>query len=118
MLTPEFVRQLALELPETAEERHHAIVSFRVKKKIFATLNAPEMRATLRFSAEMQDIFTRVGQGGIYPVPNAWGKFGWTNVDLARVQEELFRDALRIAWRETAPAGFRKIYGAFFEDED
>lgn len=118
MITADTVRLLALALPETGEEPHHAITSFRVKKKIFATLNPPENRATLRFSAEMQDIFTRISQGAIFPVPNAWGKFGWTTVDLGRVAPELFEDALRIAWREAAPAVFRKKYTEWFEDEE
>lgn len=111
------VRQLALALPETTEEPHFDITSFRVKKKIFATLNPPQQRATLKFSRDMQDIFSRIGKGAIYPVPNAWGKYGWTNVDLAHVETELFRDALQVAWRETAPAGFRKKYPEQYVDE-
>ena len=118
MITADAVRQLALALPETEEEPHHAITSFRVKKKIFATLNPPEHRATLRFSPEMQDIFTRISQGAIFPVPNAWGKYGWTTVDLPKVAPELLEDALRIAWREAAPAAFRKKYREFFQDEE
>lgn len=116
MISADQVRQLALALPETAEVPHHAITSFRVKAKIFATLNPPEHRATLRFSAEMQDIFTAVSHGAIYPVPNAWGKYGWTNVDLKTVSPELLQDALRVAWRETAPRSFLKKYPEWFED--
>lgn len=118
MVAAETVRQLALGLPETKELPHHAITSFRIRTKIYATLNAPEHRATLRFSPEMQDIFTAVSQGAIFPVPNAWGKYGWTNVDLETVAPELFQDALRIAWREAVPAAFAGKYPAYFIDED
>ncbi len=105
-------------LPETEEIPHHEIRSFRVKKKIYATLNAPENRATLKFSPEMQDIFTNISKGAIFPVQNAWGKYGWTTVLLSQVDPVLLEDALKIAWRETAPKSFQTKYPTFFEDID
>ena len=117
MVSAETVRQLALALPETEEEPHFALHSFRIKKKIYATLNPPEQRATLRLSPDMQDIFSAIGKGAIFRVPNKWGSYGWTNVRLDLVELELLRDALQIAWREVAPAVFRKKYPAQYLDE-
>lgn len=117
MVTADTVRQLALALPETEEEPHFALHSFRVKKKIYATLNPPEQRATLRFSPEMQDIFSSISKGTIFRVPNKWGNYGWTNVQLDLVDPELFHDALQVAWREVAPAVFRKKYPEQYLDE-
>jgi hypothetical protein len=96
-------RALALSFPETTELPHFDITSFRVGKKIFATMNTKENRATLRFSEIDQSVFTAMAPGVIRAVPNKWGKYGWTNVDLAAVDTELLRDALTTAYCEVAP---------------
>jgi len=96
-------RALALSFPETVEQPHFDITSFRVAKKIFATMNAKENRATLRFSEIDQSVFTAMAPGVIQPVPNKWAKYGWTNVDLAAVDPELLKDALITAYCEVAP---------------
>ena len=103
MVNIETFRQFALSLPETDEHPHFDTASFRVKKKIFATLNKAENRATLRFSLENQDVFTVVSQGAIYPVPNKWGKHGWTHIDLNQAEWELCQDAMLCAWCTVAP---------------
>lgn len=117
MISPATCRQLALALPETDEAPHNQHRAFRVKKKIFATLNAEANRATLRFLPETQHVFAAMSSGSICPVPNKWGALGWTNVDLATVGEEIFTDALRMAWWETAPPKLQAKYAAFFEAE-
>ncbi len=96
-------RVLALSFPETVELPHFDITSFRVGKKIFATMNAKENRATLRFSEIDQSVFTAMAPGVIQAVPNKWAKYGWTNVDLAAVDPELLKDALITAYCEVAP---------------
>jgi hypothetical protein len=65
----------------------------------------------------MQDIFSRIGKDAIFPVPNAWGKYGWTTVLYERIPEELLRDALLVAWRDTAPPAFQKKYPDRYLDE-
>ena len=80
---------LSLSFPETVELPHFDITSFRVAKKIFATMNTKENRATLRFSEIDQSVFTAMAPGVIQAIPNKWGKCGWTNVDLANVDPEL-----------------------------
>jgi hypothetical protein len=103
MIDIETFRQFALSLPETEEQPHFDNTSFKVKKKIFATLNKAENRATLRFSLENQDVFTVISQGAIFPVPNKWGKYGWTHLDLSKAEWELCQDAIQCAWCEVAP---------------
>ncbi|MDO8367028.1 MAG: MmcQ/YjbR family DNA-binding protein [Saprospiraceae bacterium] len=103
MIEIESFRTFALSLPETDEAPHFENRAFRVKKKIFATLNATHNRATLRFSPEMQDIFSSISKGSIYPVPNKWGNHGWTHLNLDTAEWELFQDAMRMAWWEVAP---------------
>ena len=110
-------RQIALSLPGTAEAPHHDILSFTVHKKIFATLNPAEKRCTLKFDADYQEIFTTLGKGRIYRVPNAWGKHGWTTVELQDLNYELLSDAILIAWRCTAPKKFKKLYPDRYLDD-
>jgi hypothetical protein len=110
MIAIETFRAFARTLPEVEEVPHFAIPSFRVKKKIFATLNEAENRATLRFSLEMQDIFSTISKGAIFPVPNKWGKYGWTHINLETAEWELCQDALQNAWWEVAPQTIRNKY--------
>ena len=107
MISEQSFRAFALSLPETDEAPHHENRAFRVKKKIFATLNAKHKRATLRFSPEMQDVFSAISKGSIYPVPNKWGTHGWTHLDLETAEWELCQDALQNAWYEVAPPKLR-----------
>ena len=96
-------RQIALSFPETTEESHLEIRSFKVAKKTFATLNIAENRATLKLSEADQDVFCLFDKNIIYPVPNKWGKQGWTHLNLTLANEEMCLDALTTAYCEVAP---------------
>ena len=110
MVSIETFRQFALSLPETDEAPHFENRAFRVKKKIFATLNTAANRATLKFSLENQDVFTVISRGAIFPVPNKWGHHGWTHIALEKAELELCQDALQTAWCEVAPKALRAKY--------
>lgn len=118
MIDIEIFRQFALSLPETDEAPHFDSVAFRVKKKIFATLNKTHNRATLKFSPENQDVFTVVSQGAIFPVPNKWGHHGWTHIDLEKAAWELCQDALQTAWCEVAPKALLAKHPELRGEED
>lgn len=97
------LRKRALAFPEVEEAPHFEKTSFRVRKKIFATCNSEGTNATLKLSLEDQDVFTSMSQGAVQPVPNAWGKQGWTLFDLKKVPALLFYDALKVAYCGVAP---------------
>jgi predicted DNA-binding protein (MmcQ/YjbR family) len=99
----ETFRKVALTLPEATEAPHFENTSFKVSKKIFATLNAPQNRATVKLSAIDQDVFCAFDNTVIYPVPNKWGKQGWTHINLETVREDMLTDLLKTAYREVAP---------------
>ncbi|WP_207420330.1 MmcQ/YjbR family DNA-binding protein [Desertivirga brevis] len=107
MVTFDLFRQLALSLPEVTEEPHFEKTSFRVKKKIFATYVAELQIATVKLSEIDQDVFSSNDRTVIYPVNNKWGKQGWTMIEMKRVNEGLFTDALRTAYCEVAPKNLR-----------
>ena len=86
------IREIALSFPETTEEPHFEKTSFRVRKKIFATLK--DSLLTIKLSVIDQDVFSLIDKSIIYPVPNKWGKKGWTHVHVDKVDEEVLKDAL------------------------
>lgn len=103
MITIDYLRQVALSFPEATEEGHFEKTSFRVGKKIFATYDEKGNRACIKLSEIDQDVFSSAGHAAIYPVPNKWGKQGWTFVELAKIKKELLEDALITAYCEVAP---------------
>lgn len=90
-------RQMALSLEGVEEFPHFEKPSFRVRKKIFATLDLKNQRACLKLSESDQDVFTVSGKGAVYPVPNTWGMQGWTFFELKNTPKSLFSDALKTA---------------------
>jgi predicted DNA-binding protein (MmcQ/YjbR family) len=104
MITPQKVREIALSLNEVEELPHFEKTSFRVNKKIFATLNEKANRTTLKLSENDQYIFSLYGDKTmVHPIPNKWAKQGWTNFHLEGIDEDFFRDAMIAAYCEVAP---------------
>ncbi|HEY1114791.1 MAG TPA: MmcQ/YjbR family DNA-binding protein [Chitinophagaceae bacterium] len=108
MVTPAHVRQFALSLPEAEEQDHRGKPSFRVRKKIFAVLHAEEKRVVLKLSTVDQSVFDDYDPAIFYPVEGAWGRQGWTVVELSKVKKEVFREALVSAWLGVAPKTLAK----------
>lgn len=101
---PEDVRVLALMLPETIEGAHQGHPDFRVNGRIFATLWIDEERLVLRLSPELQAILADTEPDVFEPVTGAWGRRGWTSLDLGAATEDGLRAALLSSWRATASA--------------
>lgn len=99
----------AMSFPEVTEEPHFEKTSFRVRKKIFATLAPEKAEAVLKLPPAEQSIFTEASDGAIYPVPNRWGQQGWTVVVLKKVKRELLDDALACAYRCVAPKSLGEL---------
>lgn len=102
-------RKLALSFPEATEEPHFEKISFRVKKKIFATYDGVTKRACIKLSEIDQDVFSAVDSTIIFPVDNKWGKQGWTLIEMNKIKKELFIDALTTAYCETAPEKLARL---------
>jgi predicted DNA-binding protein (MmcQ/YjbR family) len=103
MITPDDFRQLALGLPEATEAPHFADVSFRVKQKIFASLNVSEGTAVLKLTELQQSVYCVWDTTACYPVRNKWGKQGWTVLQLAKVDAEFAADILNASYCNVAP---------------
>ncbi len=103
MVTTKIAHQLAMAFDKVTEVPHHEITSFRVGNKIFATMNEPEKRMTVRLSLLDQDVFCSFDKNVVYPVPNAWAKYGWTHVNLRTIRKEMLNDILTVAYCTVAP---------------
>lgn len=104
MMTNQEFRKLALTFPESSEEPHFEKTSFRVQgKKIFATLNEPENQAVVKLTDMQQSVYCVFDRTACYPVPNNWGRQGWTIVQLDRVDAEFALDILKTAYCNVAP---------------
>lgn len=101
MLTDDDFRKMAMVFPEAEELPHFEKTSFRVNKKIFATLS--DGIACLKFSPMEQSVFSTTDKTTIYPVPNKWGQQGWTFINLKQVRKEMLEDALKTAYCNVAP---------------
>ena len=103
MITIETFLKLAMTLPEVEEAPHFDKISFRVRKKIFATVDVSNKRVCMKLSDVDQSVFSTKDKPVIYPVPNKWGKLGWTFFELGKVNKNLCMDALQPAYCEVAP---------------
>jgi hypothetical protein len=93
----------ALALPEVIQLPHFEKTSFRVRKKIFATLDIVNQRVVVKLSDVDQSVFCTYDPSVIYPVPGAWGKHGATIMELKKVRKAMFKDALETAYCTVAP---------------
>lgn len=103
MVSISMFRKWALSFPEVTEEPHFEKTSFRIKMKIFATIDEKNNRASIKLSVIDQDIFSAADKQIIFPVANKWGKQGWTIIELSKVDKELGKAALLTAYCEVAP---------------
>lgn len=97
------VSKLALSFPETDAHPHFDKTAFRVKKKIFATLDEKNNRVMVKLSLTDQSVFCAFDSAIIYPVPGGWGRSGATYIELKKVRKAMFADALTTAYCTVAP---------------
>lgn len=98
-------RTIALDFPETSESEHMGHPDFRIKGKIFATLGSPEKGwGMVKLTPDQQQTLMQAKPGTFKPAAGAWGVRGATHVLLKSIDRAALRQALLMAWRNTAPA--------------
>jgi hypothetical protein len=102
-MTADDFRSLALSLPEAVEGSHVDHPDFRVKNKIFASLGPDETWGMVKLTPEQQTVFMKTEPSVFKPFNGAWGKRGCTQVKLAAASDPSVRQALAMAWKNTAP---------------
>lgn len=103
MVKTDIVREMALSFPETDEHPHFHLRAFRVKKKIFATLDEKLERVMVKLTLVDQSVFCAFDNNIIYPVPGGWGKKGATYIELKKVKKSMIKDTLTTAYCTNAP---------------
>ena len=97
-------------LPEVEEHRTWGTdINWRVRNKMFAITGdegstGVSLKASLTTQADLIDLDPETFSKAAYV-----GRFGWVNVDLARVDRPLLEKLLRDAWRSTVPAKLRGL---------
>ncbi len=103
MATAADLRRIALSLPGTIEAPHFDRAAFKVRR-IYATLAADGLTANLVFTPDEQEFKCQLAPEVFSPVPNAWGKQGWTTINLKAASEADLAAALELAHANGAAA--------------
>ncbi|MEX2695481.1 MmcQ/YjbR family DNA-binding protein [Rhizobium mongolense] len=102
MATGDDLRRIALSLEGTVVAPHFDRMAFKVAR-IYVTLAADGRTANFNFTPDEQQFKCMMLPDAFSPVPNAWGRRGWTATDLSRLGEEDLENALRMAWAHAQP---------------
>ncbi len=102
MVPVPFVRTAALAFPGAAASPHFEKESFRIRNRIFATLDVAQRRLVVKLSPVDQSVYSDAARSAIFPVSGGWGAQGWTVVDLRRANKRIVTDVLATAYRTVA----------------
>jgi len=97
MATGSDLRQMALRLEGTTEAPHFDRAAFKVTR-IYATLAVAGRTANFNFTPDEQELKCLLAPKAFTPVPNAWGKQGWTTAKLSALSSADLKSALETAW--------------------
>lgn len=93
----------ALSLPEAVEEPHFHKMSYRVKKKIFATVDPNAHFCVVKLTEMQQSVFCKWDESACCPTPDKWGLQGWTRVYFAKVDMDFLKYIVKTAYSNVAP---------------
>jgi len=96
------LRRMALALEGTSEAPHFDRAAFKAAR-IYVTLAADGKTANFKFAPDEQELKCMTAPDAFSPVPNAWGRQGWTTATLSALSAAELKDALATAWRHAAP---------------
>jgi len=103
-------RRLALSFPEVIEQDHHGFPSFRVAKKIFATVPDEE---TFHVMLGADETGVAVSAAPLSCEELWWGKqLAGVRVKLAAAELDLLAGLLTEAWRRKAPRRLLSLFEA------
>lgn len=107
----EEVREFALSLPETTEQPHFEMTSFRIRGKIFSTV--PPDEEHLHVFVDEDTTRAAVAHDSTGCEELWWGKrLAGVRIDLGAARADLVLDLLEEAWKRKAPKSLAKRLGA------
>lgn len=107
-MTTKAACELARALDDVSEKDHFGSDAFYANKKIFATVWHDKGEVNLRLNTDQQRRFLEEDGESFVEIDNAWGKQGWTRVQLQFADGSVFKEALRAAWSNTSITRARK----------
>ena len=102
MATAKDLRRIALRLEGTTEAPHFDRIAFKAAR-IYATLAPDGRTVNLKLSPEEQEFKCVLAPRAFAPIPNAWGRQGWTVANLATLSVAELKEVLEAAWRHGQP---------------
>jgi len=94
---------IALSMPEAQGKSHFGQPDFRVRNKIFANLAREGTIACLKVPSRLQVGLLSTRPEVFQAAGGAWGRSGWTYVQLSGVKLAELRTLVRDSWRLVAP---------------
>jgi hypothetical protein len=107
MATAGDLRRAALALDGTTESPHFDRAAFKAVG-IYVTLAPDGKTANFKFTPEEQEFKCMLAPQAFQPIPNAWGRQGWTTATLSKLSKAELQDALRIAYAHGAARKARR----------
>jgi len=101
-MTADDFRDIALSMAGASERAHMGHPDFRANGRIFATLHADDRSGVVKLSPEEQREFVRMHPKVFSPASGAWGRQGWTTIELQAAQRASVRGAVTLAWQNVA----------------
>ena len=100
-MQPNVFRQIALSFPEAEEKAHFERASFRVRNKIFATLDENKNTAVFKLSIPDQTALVSTQPDTFFL--EGWSHQGWTFAHLDQLNQDTSSQLLKSAWLQVAP---------------
>ena len=97
MATAKDLRRLALALEGTLEYPHFDRAAFKATRT-YVTLAPDGRTANFKFAPDEQELKCAVAPDAFTPIPNAWGRQGWTVGKLSALSIGELRAALVMAY--------------------
>lgn len=91
-------REIINGLEGTVEQLHFEEQSIRIHKKIYLTVHEELGIGTVKLTEIQQSIYTLINNDWIYPEPNKWGKQGWTNINLRKIDALLLKEIIILSF--------------------
>src|SRR5687767_11549172 len=102
MATASDLRRIAFSLEGTTEAPHFDRAAFKVAR-IYVTLAADGKTANFKFTPDEQEFKCMLAPEAFVPIPNAWGRQGWTTATLSKLKSAELKSALETAWQHALP---------------
>lgn len=97
MVSYQNFREWLLEFNGVTEAPHFDRIAFKTKR-IFVTYQASSHTANFKFTIDEQAQFCQLAPEIIYPVPNKFGLYGWTTLNLNSLEKDIIVAAIELAY--------------------